>query len=200
MLTTANYGFPYPGTEDPPHGPNQVGALAVAVDTMLHTVEAGADSRLDTVEAGYARGIQGGRAITGSNNLGAAIGTSETLITNLTTGAAVAMAANRRYEIRARVKLVASTTTTAIFRIRKTNLAGEQRREYVHTCNVGTGYTLEFSATYETAGAESALWVVSVFTTGGTVQIQGGGTGLANPVGVEVYDVGAAGKVGTLAS
>lgn len=39
MALTGNYGFPYPTLSDPPDGPDQIGDLAVAVDTSLKTVE-----------------------------------------------------------------------------------------------------------------------------------------------------------------
>jgi hypothetical protein len=55
--TTANYGLPYPGTSDPPHGPNQIAALASATDAALLGVNNTLDARLDAVEAWtFARG------------------------------------------------------------------------------------------------------------------------------------------------
>lgn len=39
MGVTSNYGWPYPSLSDPPDGPDQIGDLAVAVDTSLKTVE-----------------------------------------------------------------------------------------------------------------------------------------------------------------
>jgi hypothetical protein len=66
--TTPNYGFPYPGTNDPPHGPNQVQALALAADTALQTADTARqaadtalDGRLDVVEAGHVRLLARGR-------------------------------------------------------------------------------------------------------------------------------------------
>ena len=35
MPTTPNYAIPYPALSDPPHGPNQMAALATAVDTVI---------------------------------------------------------------------------------------------------------------------------------------------------------------------
>lgn len=35
MPTTTNYALPYPGLSDQPHGPNQIQALAVALDPIL---------------------------------------------------------------------------------------------------------------------------------------------------------------------
>lgn len=57
MPTTPNYALPYPGTSDPPHGPNQLAALASAVDTALLGINNALDARLDVIEAGYARGV-----------------------------------------------------------------------------------------------------------------------------------------------
>jgi hypothetical protein len=58
--TTPNYALPYPGTSDPPHGPNQIAALASATDTALLGVNNALDARLDVIEAWtYARGEVG---------------------------------------------------------------------------------------------------------------------------------------------
>lgn len=40
MAATPTYGFPYPGTGDSPHGPNQLSALALAVEDKIELMDA----------------------------------------------------------------------------------------------------------------------------------------------------------------
>jgi len=40
MAATPTYGFPYPGTGDSPHGPNQIQALAVALEAKVTAMDA----------------------------------------------------------------------------------------------------------------------------------------------------------------
>lgn len=39
MAATPKFAFPYPGTGDSPHGPNQLGALALAVENKIDTTD-----------------------------------------------------------------------------------------------------------------------------------------------------------------
>lgn len=47
MPTTANYGLPYPGPNDPPAGASQIEDLAKGTDTALSNVEANLQGQLD---------------------------------------------------------------------------------------------------------------------------------------------------------
>lgn len=63
MAATATYGFPYPGLSDSPHGPNQIQALAQAVEDQLELTDDEA-ALIKELLAGYAAPAQ-----TGSGNL-----------------------------------------------------------------------------------------------------------------------------------
>lgn len=66
VVSTPNYGFPYPTMTDPPDGPGQLQALAEAVESKLTDVDSAASSldtrvtgtegRLGTLETGTAIG------------------------------------------------------------------------------------------------------------------------------------------------
>lgn len=59
MATTPTYGFPYPSTSDSPHGPNQVGALAQAVEDKIELNDADR-VLIKSLLAGYAAPAQTG--------------------------------------------------------------------------------------------------------------------------------------------
>jgi hypothetical protein len=57
MGTTANYAFPYPELTDPPDGPDQIGDLAIAVDSQLKTVETSISTKAYTAKVANQSGI-----------------------------------------------------------------------------------------------------------------------------------------------
>lgn len=59
MPTTTTYGFPYPGTGDSPHGPNQIQALAQAVEDKIELVDADEALQKAMIQ-GYAPPTQSG--------------------------------------------------------------------------------------------------------------------------------------------
>jgi hypothetical protein len=152
------------------------------------------------------RGILGGRAITGTNNLGSAITTAETEPTNMDSGS-VTLAANRRYKITCRFKALGSVANDVfVLKLRvgaSAGTGGTQIRENVFTILAPSiGYTSEFTADYETGSAGAQVFSMTAIRASGTgnIQFQGGAVGTANPVGVYVDDDGPAGKLTTTAS
>lgn len=158
----------------------------------------------------HAIGVVGGRDITGTNNLGAAITTVETMPTNLNSGTQ-SLLPNRRYTVHARVKVLATQFDDWVIRIREGTAAytggapGNQIRQFPwRTQSTPFGYTLDIFATYKTgAAAETRVFSVTGQAGGapaGTLQFLGGDTGDDNLVGVVVVDEGPASKVTVTAS
>jgi hypothetical protein len=152
------------------------------------------------------RGIIGGRAITGTNNLGSAITTTETEPTNMDSGS-VTLTTGRRYKIWVRFKALGSVGGDIfVLKIRygaSAGTGGTQIREYVFTAHAASvGYTQEFSGDYEPASSGAVVFTMTAARASGTgnIQFQGGAASLANPVGVFVEDMGAANKLTTTAS
>lgn len=153
------------------------------------------------------RGIVGGREITGTNNLGAAITTTETMPTNMNSGS-VTLEALRRYKITATYKMIGSVATDVfVIRIREGTTAdasGNQIRQQPRTPLVASsGFTWQLNAWYETgATAVSRIFTLTAVRASGTgnVQFTGGDTGSTNPVGVMVEDVGPSGLITVTAS
>lgn len=152
-------------------------------------------------------GIIGGVQITGSNALGAAISTVETMPTSMNSGT-VALMPLRRYRIHVRSKPQSMTAGDAfVFRIREgasAGTAGNQIRQWVVDANVATAaYTYDNWGEYETGA--SAVSKVFSFTAvrvsgSGSVAFSGGDTGSTNLVGVWVEDIGPAAKLTSIAS
>lgn len=150
-------------------------------------------------------GIVGGREITGLNNLGAGIGFTETMPTNMNSGT-VSLLANRRYQVHARFKVQATVATDAwVIRVREGTVAysggtpGNPIRQFVWQAqNTSLGWTYDIFATY-TTGASAVSRVFSVtgqqVVGGGSLQFTGGDAGDDNLVGVWVEDKGPAGKL-----
>lgn len=155
----------------------------------------------------FPRGIIGGRAITGTNNLGSAITNVETMPTNMNTGT-VNLEANRRHKITARYKVTGSVATDVwVIRIREgasAGTAGNQIRQDVRDTVATTfGFTWELTADYETGGsAVSRVFSLTAVRAGGTgnIQFTGGDATTTNLVGLWVEDVGPAGVLTVTAS
>lgn len=158
----------------------------------------------------HAIGLVGGRDITGSNNLGGAITTVETMPTNLNSGA-ISLLANRRYRVHARIKILATQFDDWVIRVREGAAAftggapGNPIRQFVwRTSSTPFGYTLDIFATYKTGAAtETRVFSVTGQAGGapaGTLQFLGGDAGDDNLVGVTVYDEGPVSKVTVTAS
>ncbi len=168
------------------------------------TINANADIQVAGVS--LSRGCIGGRVITGTNNLGSAITTTETEPTNMDSGS-VTLAANRRYKIWCRFKALGSVSSD-VFSLKlrvgaSAGTGGNQLRENVFTIlSSGIGYTSEFTADYETGSAGAQVFSMTAARVSGTgnVQFQGGAAGTANPIGVFVEDCGPSGKLTTTAS
>lgn len=184
------------------------GQLAVTTDLDILWQYDGATTAWVPV---HAIGTVGGREITGSNSLGAAIGATETMPTNMNSGT-LQLLPNRRYMVHARFKVQASNAGDSWqIRIREHTAAftggspGNAIRQFVWQAqNSGLGYTYDLFATY-TTGAAAVARVFSVtaqYATGpgGTLQFLGGEAGDDNLVGVWVEDRGPAGKVTQVAS
>lgn len=168
------------------------------------TINANTDMQVGGVT--LPRGIIGGRVITGTNNLGAAITTTETEPTNMDSGS-VTVATGRRYKIWVRFKALGSVTGDVfVLKIKfgaSAGTGGTQIREYILTIHAnGIGYTNEFSADYEPASSGATFFTLTATRASGTgnVQFQGGGTSVTNPVGVFVEDLGASGRLTSTAS
>ena len=153
------------------------------------------------------RGIIGGREITGTGNLGAAITTVETMPTNMNSGT-VNLEPRRRYKVRARYKMSGTVATDVwVIRIREGVSAGttgtQIRQDVRDTVATSFGFTWELSADYETgSSAVSRVFSLTAVRAGGSGSLQfvGGDTGSTNPVGVWVYDDGPAGLLTVTAS
>jgi hypothetical protein len=186
------------------------------VDVNLYRASAGVLKTDNTINAvtdvqvngsSLSRGVVGGRQITGTNNLGPTITTTETEPTNMDSGS-VALSSNRRYRITVRFKALGSVANDIYslkIRVGATaGTGGNQLRENVFTILAnGIGYTDEFSTDYETGSSPGSLvfTMTAVRVSGsGNIQFQGGAAGLANPVGVVVKDEGPANVLTTTAS
>lgn len=152
------------------------------------------------------RGIIGGRVITGTNNLGAAITTTETEPTNMDSGS-VTLTSGRRYKVWVRFKALGSVAGDIfVLKIRygaSAGTGGTQIREYVFTAHAASvGYTQEFSGDYEPGSSGAVVFTMTAARASGTgnIQFQGGAAGVANPVGVFVEDMGPSNKLTTTAS
>ncbi len=155
----------------------------------------------------FPRGVVGGRVITGANNLGSAIGTTETMPTNMNSGT-VALLPNRRYRVHCRYKIQGTVATdTWVMRLRVGTAPGTSgtqiRQDVQSTVNPANGYTYEVLGEYETgAAAETRVFSLTAGRGGGTgiVQFLGGDTATTNPVGIWVEDAGHAGMLTVTAS
>lgn len=152
------------------------------------------------------RGIVGGRQITGSNNLGSTITTTETEPTNMDSGS-VTLTAGRRYRIWCRYKATFSVANDQfLVRIRQGASAGtggvEIREEPVVASATGLGFTRDIVAEYEAASSGAVVFSFTAIRLSGTgnVQFSGGGSGSTNLVGVWVEDNGPSAKLTTTAS
>lgn len=160
--------------------------------------------KLDTNLLAKPRGVLGGRAITGSNNLGSAIGATETQPTSMNSGSQ-SLAANRRFRIRCRFKASASAANESFVLYIKedtasTGVTGNKIRELVvQTNDVGTR---DFFAEFETTSALTRFFKLTCarITGAGTLQFTGGGTGSESLVGFEVEDIGVNGLLTVTAS
>jgi hypothetical protein len=155
----------------------------------------------------YPLGVIGGRVITGLNALGSAISTVETMPTNMNSGP-VTLQPNRRYVIRCRYKMQGTVSTDLwVMRLREGASAGtsgnQLRQDVRDTVAVGSGFTYEFEAEYETgAVAVSKVFSLTAVRVNGTgtVTFVGGDAGSTNLVGVVVKDAGPAGVLTATAS
>lgn len=220
FIDARKFGETYPGWQVDFDGRQQWGPGGATVpDTWLYRSAAatlrtggalivdGALTVVGSVSGSIARGIVGGRQITGTNNLGSALTTTETMPTNMHSGS-ISLPASRRFQIHARFKSVGSVTDDIFLaRIREGASSGTSGNQLVqaniHNHVAGNGSTGTVIAEYETAG--SAVSRIFSFTAQrvvgtGNMQFIGGDTGSLNVVGVWVYDVGPAGLVSSVAS
>lgn len=177
------------------------GLKAVTLDTGLTwTLQAGSWFTMPM-------GVIGGRTITGLNNLGAAIGGTETMPTNMNSGS-VNLFANQRYRIHVRFKAQASNNQEDfLLRVKEGTSAGttgNDIRQYVYRAVANTlGYTFDMFVDYEPGASAVTRFfsLTAILLNGtGTIQFQGGNTGSQNPVGVFVEHVGSAGRLTVTAS
>jgi hypothetical protein len=162
---------------------------------------------IGAVTGSVARGVIGGRRITGANNLGSAIGATETMPTNLNSGA-VALGANRRLLIHTRFKCQGSVSTDSWqIRVKEDPSAagtgGNTIRQFViQTIDSSLGFTYDVWADYETSSAVTRYFSVTCNRVAGTgtLQFSGGEVTSTNLVGVVVYDMGVSGLLTTTAS
>lgn len=107
MGVTANYSFPYPELGDPPDGPSQISALAIAVDTALD----GVDDRVDNLETGTTRLLGRARRITNSS------GSTSTTAVGVLRIDNIAVISGRAITVRSSTLHPTSTVTTDTVRL-----------------------------------------------------------------------------------
>lgn len=158
------------------------------------------------ISAETPRGIIGGRIITGTNTLAAAIAGTETKPTNMDS-TFLSLEKNRRYRVHVRFKAGASgATSTFLIKLKEdtttAGTTGNQIREYV-LIDAADVETRDFFGEYETGGSDvsRAFKITAARITGAdTLDIKGGGTGTTSPVGIWVEDMGPAAKLTATAS
>jgi hypothetical protein len=152
-------------------------------------------------------GVIGGQKITGSGNLGGAIGGTETIPTDMNSGV-LSLLANRRYIVHVRMKYQGNTANDNfvinLYKNTSVALSGATQiaQDVVQIKSTVLGYTDDITATYETSAAENAAFFISASLTAvgsGTIQFQGGGSASTNLVGVWVEDDGPSGLLVTKA-
>jgi hypothetical protein len=192
MAVTPVYGFHYQALSDQPDGAGLGQQLATDVEAKIVLMDAAAATAASNY-TNSAHGVIGGTRYTGTGALASTI--SVEAPTNMSTPS-LALKANRLYRIKVRYKVQAvnSSVTSTMARIRDTNLAGAQIAEdFRDAANTGSGHTFAFEGVYETSGAVSKTFIVTLSSTGQTSSVMGGGT--TNPTWIEVIDEGPAGVV-----
>lgn len=152
-------------------------------------------------------GIVGGRDITGGNNLGTTVGSTELNPTSMNTGA-ITLQATTRYQITARYKVVGGVVNDLfLFRLRvgaASGIAGTQILDKAYLVeDPGTGLTEPIEIEWENTGGS----VVRVFSFTaqrlagtGTITFSGGAAGTTSLVGIRVKRLGPSGLVTVTAS
>lgn len=154
------------------------------------------------VDPAYPLGIWGGRIFSGTGNIGAAISTTETAPPSWNS-TSLTLLANRRYNIKARIKVEASAGNDQfILRIRKSTVTGTILSETHFVTSVGVGHVREVNAEYNTTAAEVGVVFVGTIVRlagSGTLQPVGAGVDPAQPTGCWVEDAGPSGRLTILA-
>jgi hypothetical protein len=149
-------------------------------------------------EIKYPLGIWAGRTFDGTGNVGAAINSGVEVAPTNFNSPSTDVLANRRYNIRVRIKGNPTASDQYIFRLRKSTIAGTILREHYFQATAGIGELIEFTAEYSTTVAESGLVFVATcfrLAGAGSMQLTGAGAYPAQPTGVWVEDVGPTGRV-----
>ncbi len=136
-------------------------------------------------------GVIGGRRYTAGSSSAIVTGGGTSEFASSQSSGSVSLRANRRYRIRAFVRLYTSVSTAwVILRVRETNLAGTIRAEKLVTnANQSVIFDWEVVGEYTTSADETKTYVVTGQSSSGTWNIYAG-TAAANMTGVFVEDVG----------
>jgi hypothetical protein len=144
----------------------------------------------------------GGRTITGTNALGAAIGAGEAKPTNMDS-TLIQLCPNRRYLVHCRFKASGGTPGDQfVFYIKEDTATAGTTGNYIgeRIVQASDANTKDFFTEYET-GASAVIRAFKLtgarLSGAGTIQVQGAGT---TPAGVWVYDMGRAGVATVTAS
>lgn len=172
MATTPVYGFPYPTTSDSPHGPNNMSALALAVEARFVAVAATNAKRLQAfLTTDYT-------VTTSEADLGGAS------LTFTTTGPNALAVVHATYECRG------ITPGYGYIRCRLMVDGVTQTREVLFTAASGetrSTVDLDLDVTLAAVGSHTLKLRALQTTGGGSAAIVGGSTG-ATQIGITLYD------------